>query len=224
MEKIPNKILIAPFISEGLEPAGYDIHLGESYLSHKSGKISKLRPGDTLVIESGEIVNVEFLEYIGLPQNIMALITPKANLVMKGISQISTHIDPGFHGKLFQTIVNLSNRKVKLKYGDCIAHITFFRVDEAKPALRYKGRHLKQTSLEKDPIREEVANNPGSIISAPRSYLELLLPGFLLLATAIPAFVAYALGKTVWGNLLAFPAILSIIALGLYYYAIRRGK
>ncbi len=222
-ERIPDKILISPFIPEGLEPASYDIHLGEKYLSHMTGKIENLREGDKLIIKPGETVNIESLEYIGLPQDITALITSRTDLVMKGLSQMSTHIDPGFHGKLFQTLVNLSNRDIMLNYGDPIAHVTFFKVSGAKPQLRYKRRpRLGQKSLDEDPIKKEVENNPGSIMRPP--YLELLVPGFIAIPTIISMFIAYSLGNYALGNLLAVPSILSILALSLRYYVIKKGK
>jgi deoxycytidine triphosphate deaminase len=220
-EKILDKILISPFIPEGLEPASYDIHLGKVCFSHATGKVREIGPGDTLVIKPGETVSIESLEYIGLPQDIMALINSRTDFVIRGLSQISTHVDPGFHGRLFQTIANLSNRDIKLKFGDPIAHLTFFKVSGAKPNIRYKGRRLGQKSLTEEPIKKEIEKDPGSIIRP--SYLKLLISASLAIITNTSALFAYILGKGVLGNLLLFPSILSFIALGLSYYTINKG-
>lgn len=169
-EKIPHKILITPFLTEHLQPASYDIHLDEEYISHMTGKLGKLGNGkNKLTIKPGETVTITSLEYIGLPQDITALVTSRTHLVIRGLSQMSTHIDPGFHGKLFQTLTNLSARDINLKYEEPIAHLTFFKVDGATPQKRYKGPRLGQKTLDPKEVQEilEIVERPGNPMLMP---------------------------------------------------------
>jgi deoxycytidine triphosphate deaminase len=191
-EEIPKKILIKPFLVEGLQPASYDIHLGDEYISHLTGKIGKLDSTKKLVIKPGETVTITSLEFIGLPQDITALITSRTDLVLKGLSQMSTHIDPGFYGKIFQTFTNLSNRNVELEYKAPIAHLTFFKVEGAEPQRRYKGKRLRQEKLDAvDPdLYNEIKNTPGSAVRVAYLYKRVydVWIGLLSFMTSLSAY------------------------------------
>jgi deoxycytidine triphosphate deaminase len=172
-EEIPDKILISPFSAECLQPASYDIRLGEEYISHMTGKKGKIDSKNKLIIKPGETVTVVSFEYIGLPQNITALVTSRMHLVMQGLTQMSTHIDPGFYGKLFQTMTNLSVRNIELRYMEPIAHLTFFRVGKAMPQQRYKGIRLGQKTLVPEELHKDAASELVRIIKDPGNPFQL---------------------------------------------------
>lgn len=211
-EEIPKKILITPFLAEDLQPASYDIHLGEEYISHMTGKREKIDPKTKLIIKPGETVTITSLEYVGLPQNITALITSRTHTVLEGVSQMSTHIDPGFHGKLFQTLTNFGAKDIKLHYKEPIAHLTFFRVNGAAPQKRYKGPRLGQKNLEEDKIIKKMMEEPrGNPLLDPISTLYNLFAVIMtLLSITCAHFTAIRFFPLVPGILITGICILTL--------------
>lgn len=160
-KKMIKKILISPCVRENFEPASYDISVGSDFLRHSTGEKGKLnKKNPVLKIQPGESVTILSREYVGLPQGIIALVISRTGFLSKGLTQISAHIDPGFHGNLIQNITNLSNKTRKVQYGQPFAHLMFFKVSSPDPREIYTGPHLGQTDLERldrdgNPLVEE---------------------------------------------------------------------
>ncbi len=114
-----NKILIYPFDEKKLTPVGYDLSIGKKYLKMRKTvhNPSELKDDGILIIKPDEIVVIETEEFIGMPRNYKysGIIVSKVSIGEKGLSHISTSLDPDYLGPLAITVTNLSKRNIKLK-------------------------------------------------------------------------------------------------------------
>lgn len=112
------KLLIKGFEKKSLTPVGYDLRVGELYLrmSSKVKDWNKLQDDSHLVILPDEMVAIETEELIGMPQNkkYSGILVSKVTVSEKGLSHISTSLDPDYQGKLIITLSNVSRRKITL--------------------------------------------------------------------------------------------------------------
>jgi|SRR5947209_12644381 len=135
-----NTLHIYPYEAESLTPVGYDLHVGQRYVSGVHGGPSNINPGDSITIDPGETVLIETLEAVDLPQNrtMSALIESKVTVVSRGFSHISTTIDPDWQGKLLIAITNLAREPLSFRYGAPFCTIVFFQ--NKSPATRPSGK------------------------------------------------------------------------------------
>lgn len=87
-----NRLLIFPFRDELLTPIGYDLTVGDIYLSLSKKAKFKLRSDGQLIIQPNETVLVITEEYLGLPKNkaIGGLIESKVSIRVN--SQLSVFV------------------------------------------------------------------------------------------------------------------------------------
>ena len=123
-----NKIYLYPFDEKSLTPVGYDIRVGEKYSSALKTDHFTLREGELIEIKPKDTILITSLEKIGMPKNrkISALILSQVSKVSKGLSHISTTIDPDWEGKLLIAIHNHSRDKVELRFGEPFCTVVFF--------------------------------------------------------------------------------------------------
>jgi len=122
-----DKLLISPYDEKCLTPVGYDLRIGSDYASRKFGKYDTLKENEEINIRSGDTILVKTLERIEMPENlsISGLISSKVSIVTKGLTHISTTVDPDWKGNLLITISNVSNETVTLKYGQAFCTAVF---------------------------------------------------------------------------------------------------
>lgn len=135
--KIPigdDQLMIQPFSEDSLTPVGYDLRIGSRYASRFFGKYYEIGENESIRIRSGDTVLVSTLERIEMPRNFMlsGLISSKVSIVSKGITHISTTIDPDWKGNLVITISNVSKKTVELKYGEKFCTAVFL-TNESRP-------------------------------------------------------------------------------------------
>lgn len=161
------KILITPFDVQKLQPASYDISVGDHYynLTTGSDKIDIVERG-SLTVEPNECIRIRTRETIGIPYNCSALVTTKISLSMVGLLQVTSRIDPGFKGKLDITLFNAGKKKVSLRYEDTFANLVFFRLG-IPVSKAYSGTPRPKATDDYSPIlREEVKGNMDSYIAS----------------------------------------------------------
>src|SRR6185312_8067969 len=98
-----------------------------------------LRLGDTFVIHPGEFCLGRTLEWVELPDDIVARIEGKSSLGRLGLIVHATagFCDPGWKGTLTLELNNLTRVPIKLYPGGLIAQLSFMALD--RPALRPYG-------------------------------------------------------------------------------------
>ena len=140
-------ISITDFEEKCLQPASYDLRVGPQGFTTTEKRIVRidqrgiftLRPGDFGVVTSHEIVT--------LSKSIVARFGLKSRFSRMGlVPAIGPQIDPGFNGRLFVGLINLSPKDVVLTYQEPFCSVEFHRL--AVPAMKaYDGPYQGQLEL-----------------------------------------------------------------------------
>ncbi len=147
-------IKIDPWDPGMVQPASVDLNLGSSFLVFHNFRVPAIDladPPDNLteqvtigddesfVIHPGEFVLGRTLEYVELPDDLVARIEGKSSLGRLGLIVHATagFVDPGFKGTLTLEITNLTRVPIVLWPGKPIAQLSFMTLDA--PAERPYG-------------------------------------------------------------------------------------
>jgi dCTP deaminase len=148
------RIRLDPWAPELVQPASVDLRLGDSFRvfhNHRIAAIDLRHPPDNLteevlvahdgafVIHPGEFCLGRTLEWVELPDDIVARIEGKSSLGRLGLIVHATagFCDPGWKGTLTLELNNLTRVPIKLYPGLPIAQLSFMALD--RPALRPYG-------------------------------------------------------------------------------------
>ena len=142
------RIRIDPWDPELVQPASVDLRLGDSFRvfhNYRASVIDLRRPPENLteevvvareesfVIHPGEFCLGRTLEWVELPDDIVARIEGKSSLGRLGLIVHATagFCDPGWHGTLTLELNNLTRVPIKLYPGGLIAQLSFMTLDRA---------------------------------------------------------------------------------------------
>lgn len=155
--------MIEPYNVGQLEPASYDVRLGNDFKIFERDEtpfidlddpadITKdvhVTDGDYFLLHPGEFALGVTLEVVHLPDNIVSRIEGKSSIGRLGVQVHVTagFIDPGFNGPITLEMASHHPLPVKLRPGKLIAQLSFQFMDEpaAKP---YNGRYQNATTVE----------------------------------------------------------------------------
>lgn len=125
-----SKIFISNFQEESLTPMGYDLKVGGYYRTYGSRQgLTRIKQGEQIVIKPGDTALIATLEEINMPRDgsVSALVVSKLSQVARGLSNISTKIDPNWQGgSLLIALHNFSRDSIALKYSEEICSLVFF--------------------------------------------------------------------------------------------------
>jgi dCTP deaminase len=122
---------ITPFNPEAVNPASYDISIGEQVILYPSNDKTKrqewkLNNQGSLFLQPGEKALVVSLETIKTPNDIAVTVRLKSSLARQMIiSPIGLFIDPGFEGRITLCLINLGVDRYELKEGRRIGQFIF---------------------------------------------------------------------------------------------------
>jgi deoxycytidine triphosphate deaminase len=129
--------------------ACYELHIGDHIqqlvLDNTPGNENDLykvkRIGDDGVVQigPGETYKIYAKEQLNMPADVFAISIPVGNMFKLGLNPETTFADPGFSGDFYVTVCNYSQRIVKLKVGDPLARLFFFKLAE-RPEKIHEGR------------------------------------------------------------------------------------
>ena len=188
-----DKLQIFPFDEESLTPIGYDLRVGNEYSSALKAGVFSLKEGDIIEILPRDTVLITTLETIGMPQSktISGFIVSKVSKVSKGLSHISTTVDPDWEGPLLIAIHNHSTDKVEIEYGEQFCTVVFI-----------ENKSCATKDCKKIPRKKELLVNDWkeSIQKAKREtkIKRLIPPGII--------FAALIIGPVFFGNSSGFIA------------------
>jgi dCTP deaminase len=148
------RIRIDPWDPSLVQPASVDLRLGDSFRvfhNHRASAIDLreppsglteevvVPPKESFVIHPGEFCLGRTLEWVELPDDIVARIEGKSSLGRLGLIVHATagFCDPGWKGTLTLELNNLTRIPIKLYPGLPIAQLSFMALD--RPALRPYG-------------------------------------------------------------------------------------
>lgn len=148
------RIKVDPFDDVMVQPASVDLKLGPSFrvfhnfrvpaidLAEPPTNLTELvevGEGESFVIHPGEFVLGRTLEWVELPDDLVARIEGKSSLGRLGLIVHATagFVDPGWKGTLTLEITNLTRVPIVLWPGKPIAQLSFMTLD--RPAERPYG-------------------------------------------------------------------------------------
>ncbi|HEX3618423.1 MAG TPA: dCTP deaminase [Solirubrobacteraceae bacterium] len=148
------RIKVDPWDPKMVQPASIDLRLGDSFRvfhNHRATAIDLRDPpsnlteevvipdGDAFVIHPGEFCLGRTLEWVRIPNDIVARIEGKSSLGRLGLIVHATagFCDPGFEGTLTLELNNLTRVPIRLYPGLPIAQLSFMTLD--RPAARPYG-------------------------------------------------------------------------------------
>ncbi len=130
-EALGTDITIKPYAEEALGPSGYDMALAFD-----------------LVIPPLSWTLASTRERIELSNSVSASIYMRSSLAREGLIGSFALIDPGFKGNLTISLFNSSNKEVKLRAGERVVQVAFFKL--GKPTLRpYSGKYQNSMGVVK---------------------------------------------------------------------------
>lgn len=118
---------IDPFDPECVNPASYDLKLGNSYRAPAGpDEWSEPIEFDELIIQPGGIVLCHSLEYTRLPETVCAKLFLKSSTGRKGLEHLHAgYGDPGFSGQWTFEVINHWPYPRVLKPGERLFQLTF---------------------------------------------------------------------------------------------------
>lgn len=107
------------------QPATLDVRLGETFII--DDREYTVPEGKKLTVGPGEFMLGTTLEYLSIPDDILAELTGKSTYAREGLTVHITAglIDPGFQGTITLEIKNVSNKPVHLTVGEPIGQVKF---------------------------------------------------------------------------------------------------
>ena len=148
------RITIDPWNPDHVQPASVDLRLGDSFRVFTNHKVAAIDlralpdnlteevvvpQGESFVIHPGEFCLGRTLEWVELPDDIVARIEGKSSLGRLGLIVHATagFCDPGWRGTLTLELNNLTRVPIILHPGYEIAQLSFMTLD--RPAQRPYG-------------------------------------------------------------------------------------
>lgn len=144
-------------LKEQLQPNGFDLTLRQIALLQSPGKIttsnrqrqvSELAPlvfdGLGFIHLTPGIYSITYNEIVHLPQNIMALATPRSSLLRCGVTVNTAVWDAGYSGRSQSLMVVYNTQGFRLQRNARIVQLIFFRLTGETEGYRgtYQGENI----------------------------------------------------------------------------------
>jgi len=120
--------MLDPFRWDHVERFGVDLTAGEHCVNVTKAETVRLGEAQELEVRPGDFVIVDTDEYLRVPDSCLGLLLPKVSLMLRGLSQSGGKVDPGFRGRLRVALKNEGYEVVKLKRGEPICNVAFWRI------------------------------------------------------------------------------------------------
>ena len=142
---LEGRIRIDPFDPDCLQPSSVDLHLDREFRVFHNHRYPLIDPraeqpdlteltiiaaDDRFILHPGEFVLGQTLEWVELPDDLVARLEGKSSNGRLGLLIHSTagYVDPGWKGNLTLELSNVANLPIALYYGMKIGQISFFRM------------------------------------------------------------------------------------------------
>ncbi len=127
-----------------IQAASLDLTIGDIYIPGTDN--DKLGGANTplgeITLEQGHTAVIRTKEVLHLGSDLAGIAFPPASVSLKGLLMTNPgHIDPGYHGSLHLTVINMSRVPFSLKKGDRIVRVLFIPLEINQPAAPFDARH-----------------------------------------------------------------------------------
>ncbi len=158
-------VRIDPYDAQDLQPSSVDLHLDRSFRVFRNNRypyidvrapqpdlteLLTIADDEPFILHPGEFVLGQTLEWVELPNDLVARLEGKSSLGRLGLLIHSTagYVDPGWKGNLTLELSNVANLPIALYHGMRIGQISFFKMSSevdrpyGSPELRsrYQGQ------------------------------------------------------------------------------------
>lgn len=164
-------IVIEPYSENSLTPIGYDFTVGDFAFSLETGL---LNPVDgAYVLPPKNTIQVLTKESLWVSSRIAGTFHSKVSLVSKGLSHISTTLDPGWYGPLLITLRNNTENDFPLRVGASFVTLIFSKVISPTKSPHFKPEFRKDILLSqmRDQTNEYI-EKISSVLGNPRILAE----------------------------------------------------
>ena len=121
--------LIKPYDKKRIKYASYDLSIGEEYRITSEEKVREIGENGVIEIPPNDLCYILTDEILNIPADMCAFIFPRQTRVLEGVLMYpQPPIDPGFKGKLYVLLHNLSNQKIRMRSGEHLATIVFLKL------------------------------------------------------------------------------------------------
>ena len=138
-------IVIRPLDPADIQPASVDLHLDRRFRVFRNNRypyidvrhaqpdlteLLEVRDDEPFILHPGEFVLGQTLEWVELPDDLLAHLDGKSSLGRIGLLIHSTagYVDPGWKGTLTLELSNVANLPIALYFGMKIGQISFVRM------------------------------------------------------------------------------------------------
>jgi dCTP deaminase len=139
------RVKVEPYDEADLQPSSIDLHLDRSFRVFRNNRYAfidvrapqpdltellTVTDDEAFVLHPGEFVLGQTLEWVELPDDLVARLEGKSSLGRLGLLIHSTagYVDPGWKGKLTLELSNVAKLPIALYYGMKIGQISFFEM------------------------------------------------------------------------------------------------
>jgi dCTP deaminase len=139
------RVKVEPYDAADLQPSSVDLHLDRSFRVFRNNRYAfidvrapqpdltellNVADEEPFVLHPGEFVLGQTLEWVELPNDLVARLVGKSSLGRLGLLIHSTagYVDPGWKGKLTLELSNVAKLPIALYFGMKIGQISFFEM------------------------------------------------------------------------------------------------
>ncbi len=153
------EIGLSDFSEKCLQPASYDLRVGEEGFMVSAGRVINIQNEGVLEIQPGDFGLVMTHEKLRLPTNMLGRFGLRSAYARMGLlATAGPQVDPGFEGKLVIGIVNFSSQSIKLWYLTPFCSLELERLRRSASAP-YHGPYQMQEHLT-DEIISRIPKEP----------------------------------------------------------------
>ena len=139
------RVRVDPYDEADLQPSSIDLHLDRSFRVFRNNRypyidvrspqpdlteLLTVADDEAFVLHPGEFVLGQTVEWVELPDDLVARLEGKSSLGRLGLLIHSTagYVDPGWKGKLTLELSNVAKLPIALYFGMKIGQISFFEM------------------------------------------------------------------------------------------------
>lgn len=147
------KIGIEPFSETSVQPASYDLRVGTQAAISSDKQVVDLATKGFVQIKPGDFVIVSTYEKLQLDASHAGRFGLTSTYARRGlIASVGAQVDPGFRGRLFVGLTNLSTKPITLPHMDVFLTVEFHLL-ERPVAAPYSGPYQDRDELTPEDIR-----------------------------------------------------------------------